>query len=77
MKRLIEAVCAVFPETDADSLTGASTLGRLPGWDSMNAVNLLLEINARCIVDIEGFPLEETVMLAELNDAISERGGET
>jgi acyl carrier protein len=38
--RIVECIREVFSETEGMELTPASTLGELPEWDSMAAVNL-------------------------------------
>ena len=44
MQRLLTTVAAVFPGTDASVLNGETPLRALNGWDSMNSVNLALEL---------------------------------
>jgi hypothetical protein len=44
MKLICQAITNVFPEADANLLTEETKLADIPGWDSMNAVNLVLEI---------------------------------
>lgn len=39
-KQIIDGIREVFPESAAIDFTLDSTLGRLPEWDSMAAVNL-------------------------------------
>ena len=70
---LVQAVKAAFPEADVDAIKPDLQLGRLAGWDSMNAVNLLLEINERCGVDIEGFSLKDSTTIGDLATAIGGR----
>ena len=46
MQKLLLAIKAVFPDADTSTLNSNTTMAQIPGWDSMNAVNLLLEIEA-------------------------------
>jgi acyl carrier protein len=41
---LIKALVSVFPEADASKITLDTKLADIPGWDSMNAVNVLAQL---------------------------------
>jgi acyl carrier protein len=43
---LIQALVSVFPEADASKITLETKLADIPGWDSMNAVNVLAQLEA-------------------------------
>jgi hypothetical protein len=43
---LKKAIVYVFPEADASKITPDTKLAEIPGWDSMNAVNVLAQIEA-------------------------------
>jgi hypothetical protein len=43
---LRQAIVYVFPEADASRITLETKLADIPGWDSMNAVNLLAQLEA-------------------------------
>ena len=43
---LIKAIVSVFPEADASKITLDTKLAEIPGWDSMNAVNVLAQLEA-------------------------------
>jgi acyl carrier protein len=43
---LIKALVSVFPEADASKITLETKLADIPGWDSMNAVNVLAQLEA-------------------------------
>ena len=44
MQILEQAITNVFPGSDVSHFTSGTKLGEIPGWDSMNAINLVLEI---------------------------------
>lgn len=46
MKLVQQAIGNVFPDCDASALTLETKLSELPDWDSMNAINLIMEIEA-------------------------------
>jgi hypothetical protein len=46
MDVLRQALVYVFPEADASKITPETKLADLPGWDSMNAVNVLAQLEA-------------------------------
>ena len=46
MELLIKAIVSVFPEADASKITLDTKLADIPGWDSMNAVNVLAQLEA-------------------------------
>ena len=44
MELLKRAIVYVFPEADPNKITPETKLAEIPGWDSMNAVNVLAQI---------------------------------
>jgi acyl carrier protein len=44
MTLLEKAIADLFPEVNTNALTGETRLDTIAGWDSMNAMNLLIEI---------------------------------
>lgn len=46
MKLIQQAISNVFPDFAADTITLETRLSEIPDWDSMNAVNLIMEIEA-------------------------------
>ena len=44
MNLVERAISNVFPTVESGKLSGTTKLGSLPGWDSMNSVNLQVEI---------------------------------
>ena len=76
MKKIIEAIIEVFPEADTTNIDVDTILQDLPGWDSMSAINLLIEIESRYRssgLSIE-FGLRQT--LGELCDELRKKGVE-
>ncbi len=74
MKLINKAIVAVFPKIDAGTLAPNTQLGLLPGWDSMNAINLQIELEA-----LTGRPDLELVLtpdmtLTDLASALKKRG---
>ena len=57
MQKIIACLKLVFPECDPATITSDTTLGDVPGWDSMNSVNFLLELEVAFSVGL----LDETV----------------
>jgi hypothetical protein len=46
MDLIQQAITNVLPDTDVGCFSGETKLADIPGWDSMNAVNFLLEIES-------------------------------
>jgi hypothetical protein len=46
MNLVENAIVSVFPTVAVGELSGQTRLGALPGWDSMNGVNLQIEIES-------------------------------
>ena len=46
MELLRQAIVYVFPEADSSKITLETKLADIPGWDSMNAVNVLAQLEA-------------------------------
>lgn len=61
--QLIEAILRVFPYIDAKALSEEMRLGQIEGWDSMNSINLQVELEKTFGVNLSDFPLgsEHTV----------------
>ena len=47
MELLRQAIVYVFPEADGSKITLETKLAEIPGWDSMNAVNVLAQLEAQ------------------------------
>jgi acyl carrier protein len=46
MNLLTQAIVAVFPDAEPGNITPDTKLADIPGWDSMNAVNVLAQLEA-------------------------------
>ena len=46
MELLRQAIEYVFPEAQGTKMTLETRLTEIPGWDSMNAVNILVQLEA-------------------------------
>lgn len=44
MKLIEEAICHVFPKANAHALTMDTKLSEIDDWDSMSAINLVVEL---------------------------------
>ena len=44
MKLIEEAICNVFPKANARALTMETKLSEIDDWDSMSAINLIVEL---------------------------------
>ncbi len=47
MKNIIDSIVVCFPDVDPSQLTGSTRFSEIPGWDSMNSVNLLIDLESR------------------------------
>jgi acyl carrier protein len=67
MEQIRTALKNVFPELKDEQLTDGLKLCDIPGWDSMNVINLQLELETLCKVDLssENIPGEMTVSQLE------------
>jgi len=72
--RLTEAIRAVFDDFAPDELTLALTLGEIPDWDSMNSVNLVLELESTLDVDLQGVLLVADQSIGDLVALLRDRG---
>jgi acyl carrier protein len=63
MKRVLDAIREVFPDFREEDYAAESKLDSIPGWDSMNSINLQLELESSFGMDMGGAPLsgEDTI----------------
>jgi len=64
--RIIEGIHEIFPETEGMDFTLNSTLGDLPDWDSMAAVNLQTYLQQQMEVEVPLELLSDETTLEEL-----------
>lgn len=74
MERLIQAIHAVFTD-HSGPVTGDMQLVDIAGWDSMNAVNLQMELEFAFDVDLGGVLLHGKLSVAEVEGIVKARQG--
>ncbi|HWA24563.1 MAG TPA: hypothetical protein VG734_02730 [Lacunisphaera sp.] len=67
---IFAAIISVFPKADQTRLSPRTKLGDLPGWDSMNSVNLQVELEGRLGVDTSGILFDGAMSVDELTKAL-------
>ena len=67
--RLVECLKSCFPKWDGDANSGLKC-GDIPGWDSMEAVNLQLELESAFAVDLESFDLRGDTTISQIAKAV-------
>lgn len=75
MQNLLTALRTAFPDAAEDILVPTRRLSELPNWDSMTAVNLLMEVETACGAKMESYEPSDATTLAELAAAIAAAGG--
>jgi acyl carrier protein len=75
MEKLKNAVLAVFPEIKPEAMEPGLKLGNIPGWDSMNSINLQIELEKQFSIDLSDTQLGEEQTLGEVIDTIKNKGG--
>jgi hypothetical protein len=73
---LKRAIVSVFPEAEASKITCETKLADIPGWDSMNAVNVLAQLEA--LTGRENLQLAFTsdLTIAQVLEALRSQGVE-
>ncbi len=74
MNLIKRSILAVFPETNTENLTGSTRLADVPGWDSMNAVNLQIEIETALESNDLNLKLYGKTTVQELEEDLKRRG---
>ena len=76
MELLKRAIVSVFSEADANKITLETKLADIPGWDSMNAVNVLAQLEA--LTGRENLQLAFTsdLTIAQVLEALRSQGVE-
>jgi hypothetical protein len=75
VKNLIRAMREVFPTLDEAQLVPALRLCDCPNWDSMTAVNLMMEVEAACGVTLGEYNPPDGVTLGDLVGVVAAAGG--
>ena len=74
MDKLRASIIAVFPRTNAADILPETLLGDIPDWDSMNSVNLLLELEEAFSVSLIDSTLQETDKVAGIIALLASKG---
>jgi acyl carrier protein len=74
MELLKQVVAAVFPDADVSRLSETTRMEEIPGWDSMNAVNLLAQIEAQTGRTGLALAFSNTLTIAEIIESLRAQG---
>jgi acyl carrier protein len=74
MKTIIKAISNVFPETNVTVLLPETKLYEISGWDSMNAINLQMELATLLQKEDLDFKLSDKMTLKDIADELSKLG---
>ncbi len=75
MQNLALAMRNAFPSLADDALVPTLRLSDCPNWDSMTAVNLVMEIESICGVQMSDYEPKDTTTLADVAQKILALGG--
>ena len=76
MELLIKAIVSVFPEADASKITLDTKLADIPGWDSMNAVNVLAQLEALTGRENLQLAFSNSLTISQILEALRAQGVE-
>ncbi len=74
MEVLKKALVFVFPEAEASRITPETKLADIPGWDSMNAVNVLAQLEALTGRSGLQFAFSSDLTVAQVLEALRAQG---
>lgn len=74
MDTVLEALKSVFDEFDEVNFGEAMKLGDIPGWDSMNSVNLQIELEEMFDVDLSDTVLEGSHSISDVIGILRKKG---
>ena len=66
MTRLVGAITAVFPDFDDTAFSPDLEMMQVPGWDSMNSVNLQMQIQSTFDVQFDQFYLNDESKVSDI-----------
>ena len=66
MIRVVEAIKTVFPDFDEATFTNDMEMLQIPGWDSMNSVNLQMQLQALFNVQFDQFVLSDESRVSDI-----------
>lgn len=65
MKRIKEALIAVFEDFDESMFNDNLMLGDIPGWDSMNSINFQMALESIFNIDLSENGIHSDIMFEE------------
>jgi hypothetical protein len=74
MNLVEQAIINTFPDTDAARLNGEMELREIPLWDSMNAINLLAEIERLSGCSGLQIQFSENITVSEITEMLRSKG---
>jgi len=74
MKLIEEAISNVFPTADTHNLTMETKLSELDDWDSMNAINLVMELEELSGCHNMRLIFNETTTIGQIAEGLRSRG---
>lgn len=74
MEKIIAAIKSVFEEFDETELRSDMLLDEVPDWDSMNSVNLQLELETTFEVDLSDIVLTGEYRISDVIKILEEQG---
>jgi acyl carrier protein len=74
MQKIISCLTEVFPECDPAAVTNDTRLGGIPGWDSMNSINLLMALEATFAVSLADDTLTSEQKVADIAALLRSKG---
>ena len=66
MNAVLEGLQRTFDDLDPAGLTAQTKLGDVPGWDSMNAVTLVMQLEKVTGKKLQGLRLSPDMTLADV-----------
>lgn len=66
MTRVVNAIKTVFPEFDEGVFNADMEMAQIPGWDSMNSVNLQMQLQKEFNVPFDQFVLSDETRVSEI-----------
>ena len=70
-----QAIINLFPDADKTRLNGETQLKDIILWDSMNAINLVMEIESLSGCSELPLKFSETVTISEIEEIVRSKGG--
>jgi len=74
MRPIVKILEAVIDGADAAAIGSDTVLKTIPGWDSMNAINFLLELEVDYAVDLSGLDLSQLSTFGQICDYLRTAG---